>query len=128
MIFEISDNTGLQDFDDGWWKILFQSVGKGSGLYGSITSKDLESAKAAPASAPVSKAPAGAPPQNYKDIPLSSMRAVIAKRLLESKQVSKLQFVSKLLKNFILSLDRVHIFSYSFYRRSLIIISLSIFV
>ncbi|CAH1407531.1 unnamed protein product [Nezara viridula] len=65
--------------------IKLESVGKGTGLYGSITSKDIESAKAVPAAAPVSKVP-GAPPQNYKDIPLSSIRTVIAKRLLESKQ------------------------------------------
>lgn len=60
---------------------------KGSGLYGSVTSKDLEGAPAlaaqpgtAAAAAPVGSAPGGI------DIPVSSIRAVIAKRLLESKQ------------------------------------------
>ncbi|XP_017153810.1 dihydrolipoyllysine-residue acetyltransferase component of pyruvate dehydrogenase complex, mitochondrial isoform X1 [Drosophila miranda] len=57
--------------------------GKGSGVHGSIKSGDLagqkpaEAAKAAPAKA--------APGARYKDIPVTTMRAVIAKRLLESK-------------------------------------------
>lgn len=67
--------------------VKLESIAKGTGLYGSITAKDLDSAKAAPASAPpVSKGAPGAPPQNFVDIPLTNMRAVIAKRLLESKQ------------------------------------------
>ncbi|OAD54368.1 hypothetical protein WN48_08082 [Eufriesea mexicana] len=56
---------------------------KGSGLFGSITSKDLAGAQAVgaqPAVAAVAGAPAGV------DVPLSNIRAVIAKRLLESKQ------------------------------------------
>ncbi|XP_053982499.1 dihydrolipoyllysine-residue acetyltransferase component of pyruvate dehydrogenase complex, mitochondrial isoform X2 [Hylaeus volcanicus] len=58
---------------------------KGTGLFGSITSKDLEGAgpaivgQAAPM-AGVSGIPGG------MDIPVSNIRAVIAKRLLESKQ------------------------------------------
>lgn len=59
--------------------------GQGSGVYGSITSQDLGSLSGAAASAgpaaPVS-IPAGAA---YVDIPVSNTRAVIAKRLLESK-------------------------------------------
>lgn len=58
--------------------------GRGSGAYGSITSKDLGSlSSGATASAPAPIAvPAG---QAYVDIPVSNTRAVIAKRLLESK-------------------------------------------
>lgn len=59
--------------------------GQGSGAFGSITSKDLGSLSAGGASAsapaPIS-VPAGAA---YVDIPVSNTRAVIAKRLLESK-------------------------------------------
>lgn len=60
--------------------------GRGSGLYGSLTSKDLsgmESGAAAPSAGPqVHSIPAGAA---YVDIPVSNVRGVIAKRLLESK-------------------------------------------
>nr|CAH7726884.1 unnamed protein product [Callosobruchus chinensis] len=68
-------------------------AGKGSGLFGSITSSDLPAAGAAPAApgapptaaaAPISVPP---PPSSspYVDIPVSGMRATIAKRLLQSK-------------------------------------------
>lgn len=62
--------------------------GRGSGLYGSLTSADLgglSAAGAAPsAGAPAQSVsiPAG---QAYVDIPVSNVRGVIAKRLLESK-------------------------------------------
>lgn len=60
--------------------------GRGSGLYGSLTSKDLSemgSAAASPsAGAQAHSFPAGAA---YVDIPVSNVRGVIAKRLLESK-------------------------------------------
>lgn len=62
--------------------------GKGSGLFGSLTSKDLsqlQSSAAAPAAqsaAGPSKVPAGSA---YIDIPVTNIRGVIAKRLLESK-------------------------------------------
>lgn len=60
---------------------------KGSGLFGSVTSKDL--AGASPTSTPAAVAtPAGAATvavPGGKDIPISSIRGVIAKRLLESK-------------------------------------------
>lgn len=56
---------------------------KGSGLFGSITSKDLAGAQAV-AAQPGVAAVAGAP--GGVDVPLSNIRAVIAKRLLESKQ------------------------------------------
>lgn len=59
--------------------------GRGSGLFGSLTSKDLsgmESAGAAPSSAHAPVIPPGAA---YVDIPVSNVRGVIAKRLLESK-------------------------------------------
>lgn len=54
---------------------------KGSGLFGSVTSKDLAGASAAQPgiSAPGVAAAGG-------DIPVSNIRGVIAKRLLESKQ------------------------------------------
>ncbi|XP_031771081.1 dihydrolipoyllysine-residue acetyltransferase component of pyruvate dehydrogenase complex, mitochondrial isoform X3 [Apis florea] len=67
---------------------------KGTGLYGSITSKDLEGAPAltavqpavvptvAPTVTPVSPAVLA----EGVDIPVSNIRAIIAKRLLESKQ------------------------------------------
>lgn len=63
--------------------------GRGSGMFGSLTSKDLGSLQAggapsagapAPSAAPV--IPAGAA---FVDIPVSGIRGVIAKRLLESK-------------------------------------------
>ncbi|XP_030383585.1 dihydrolipoyllysine-residue acetyltransferase component of pyruvate dehydrogenase complex, mitochondrial [Scaptodrosophila lebanonensis] len=61
--------------------------GKGSGVHGSIKSGDLAgmAAQKAAAKAP---APAAAAPTaaRYKDIPVSNVRGVIAKRLLESKQ------------------------------------------
>ena len=64
---------------------------KGSGLFGSVTSKDLAGASAVGAqpSAPAvgaqpAAAVAGVP--GGIDIPVSNIRAVIAKRLLESKQ------------------------------------------
>lgn len=57
--------------------------GQGSGAYGSITSKDLGSLSSGPAAAP---APISIPPgAAYVDIPVSNTRAIIAKRLLESK-------------------------------------------
>lgn len=58
--------------------------GQGSGAFGSITSKDLgglSGAGSAGPPAPIS-VPAGAA---YVDIPVSNTRAIIAKRLLESK-------------------------------------------
>lgn len=60
--------------------------GRGSGLFGSLTSSDLGGLSAAGApsgSAPAApQMPAGAA---YVDIPVSNVRGVIAKRLLESK-------------------------------------------
>lgn len=67
--------------------IDLKTLGSGSGIYSSITSSDLASA---PAAAPA--APPGVPPvprvpgAAYTDIPVSNIRAVIAQRLLESKQ------------------------------------------
>lgn len=55
---------------------------KGTGLYSSITSKDLEGASTVARPA-ISAQPIGA---TGADIPVSNIRAVIAKRLLESKQ------------------------------------------
>ncbi|CRK93277.1 CLUMA_CG006820, isoform A [Clunio marinus] len=57
--------------------------GRGSGLYGSLTSKDLEGMESAGASA--IQAPVIPPGAAYIDIPVSNVRGVIAKRLLESK-------------------------------------------
>lgn len=63
--------------------------GQGSGQYGSITSADLaglSAAGAAPAGAGAAAAAAAAASgAAYYDVPVSSIRAVIAKRLLESK-------------------------------------------
>lgn len=62
--------------------LLYFSQGlKGTGLYGSVTSKDLE--HATPTAAP-SVAAVGA--ATGVDIPVSNIRAVIAKRLTESMQ------------------------------------------
>ncbi|XP_011687401.1 PREDICTED: dihydrolipoyllysine-residue acetyltransferase component of pyruvate dehydrogenase complex, mitochondrial isoform X2 [Wasmannia auropunctata] len=55
---------------------------KGTGLYGSITSKDLEGV----AVQPVKPAVTGIGVPTGVDIPVSNIRAVIAKRLSESKQ------------------------------------------
>lgn len=57
--------------------------GSGSGVHGSIKSSDLAGKAAA---APAAKSVATAPQGGYIDIPVSSIRGVIAKRLLESKQ------------------------------------------
>lgn len=61
--------------------------GRGSGMFGSLTSKDLAGMQAAGApearaSAVAHSIPSGAA---YVDIPVSNIRGVIAKRLLESK-------------------------------------------
>ncbi|SPP82010.1 blast:Dihydrolipoyllysine-residue acetyltransferase component of pyruvate dehydrogenase [Drosophila guanche] len=57
--------------------------GKGSGVHGSIKSGDLAGQQ--PAAAAKSAPPKAAPGARYTDIPVTTMRAVIAKRLLESK-------------------------------------------
>ncbi|XP_055917994.1 dihydrolipoyllysine-residue acetyltransferase component of pyruvate dehydrogenase complex, mitochondrial isoform X1 [Eupeodes corollae] len=59
--------------------------GKGSGIFGSITSADLAGKSAAGAPA-AGKAAAPSGPGAYIDIPVSNIRGVIAKRLKESKQ------------------------------------------
>lgn len=59
-----------------------QTIGRGSGVFGSITAADLSRASAASGPAAVSM-PAGA---SYSDIPVSNIRGVIAKRLMLSKQ------------------------------------------
>ncbi|XP_050470624.1 dihydrolipoyllysine-residue acetyltransferase component of pyruvate dehydrogenase complex, mitochondrial [Bombus huntii] len=56
---------------------------RGSGLYGSITSKDLVGAPAMAAHPTVATTTATT---EGMDVPVSSIRAIIAKRLLESKQ------------------------------------------
>ncbi|KAK7789206.1 hypothetical protein R5R35_009624 [Gryllus longicercus] len=67
--------------------VSLQAIGKGTGLYGSITSKDVAAAPAGMAVGAAPGAPAGAiPGAAYTDHPVSNMRAVIAKRLLQSKQ------------------------------------------
>ncbi|KDR24043.1 hypothetical protein L798_09378, partial [Zootermopsis nevadensis] len=62
---------------------IFKAVGSGSGLYGSITTADLGKA---PVAAPAAALPSAAPSGIYTDLPVSSIRAVIAKRLQQSKQ------------------------------------------
>lgn len=69
--------------------------GRGSGLYGSLTSKDLDklqavgaapSPTAAPGAAPAPTGPVSVPAgAAFVDIPVTNIRGVIAKRLLESK-------------------------------------------
>lgn len=60
--------------------------GRGSGLYGSLTSQDLSGLSSAGASAGgAAQAPVIPPGAAYVDIPVSNVRGVIAKRLLESK-------------------------------------------
>lgn len=68
--------------------------GRGSGLYGSLTSQDLSAMSAAGAAPSAGAASSGGaapqavvfpPGQAYVDIPVSNVRGVIAKRLLESK-------------------------------------------
>ncbi|XP_034098500.1 dihydrolipoyllysine-residue acetyltransferase component of pyruvate dehydrogenase complex, mitochondrial isoform X1 [Drosophila sulfurigaster albostrigata] len=58
--------------------------GKGSGVHGSLKSGDLAAAQPKPAPAAAAAKPGA--PAAFKDIPLTTMRSVIAKRLLESKQ------------------------------------------
>lgn len=75
-------------------KIRLEGI-KGTGLYGSITSKDLDAAGvgapaplaavAAKGAAPAARAPPK-PGASYTDTQISSMRSTIAKRLTESKQ------------------------------------------
>lgn len=61
--------------------------GKGSGIYDSIKSTDLAGMPAgAAAGAPAAAAAPRAAQGGYIDIPVSNIRGVIAKRLLESKQ------------------------------------------
>lgn len=60
--------------------LSLDSIGLGSGLFGSIKSKDLEKASAAMPAAVI------APGAAYTDRQTSNIRAVIAKRLLQSKQ------------------------------------------
>ncbi|KAH8271764.1 hypothetical protein KR044_005212 [Drosophila immigrans] len=56
---------------------------KGSGVHGSLKSGDLAAAQPQPAPVAAAAKPGAAA---FKDIPLTTMRSVIAKRLLESKQ------------------------------------------
>ncbi|HWB32176.1 MAG TPA: 2-oxo acid dehydrogenase subunit E2 [Acidobacteriaceae bacterium] len=72
---------------------LGQLAGTGSG--GRITKQDIMGhleggapAKPAAASAPAAKAPAAAAPLPGELVPMSKMRAIIAKRMVESKQTS----------------------------------------
>lgn len=57
--------------------------GSGSGLYGSLTSKDLGGMSSGASASPA--APVMQPGAAFVDIPVSNVRGVIAKRLLESK-------------------------------------------
>ncbi|KRT79313.1 hypothetical protein AMK59_8342 [Oryctes borbonicus] len=62
--------------------------GKGTGLFGSITSKDLDAIAKMGAAATGVGAAAPAPPKGtaFVDIPVTGIREIIAKRLLQSKQ------------------------------------------
>lgn len=61
-----------------------QSIAQGSGLFGSIKSTDLDKASVA-----ISKktATTGVCGDGFVDKPVTNVRKIIAKRLLESKQV-----------------------------------------
>lgn len=59
--------------------------GRGSGLFGSLTSKDLDGLSAGAPSATSASAPSIPTGAAFIDIPVSNVRGVIAKRLLESK-------------------------------------------
>lgn len=65
-----------------------QSIGQGSGLFGSITSKDLAKASVASAQTTIDAPARVAPAGSFSDLPTTGVRNVIAKRLLESKQVN----------------------------------------
>ncbi|KAH3671139.1 hypothetical protein OGAPHI_000850 [Ogataea philodendri] len=77
---------------------------KGTGPNGRIVAKDVENYKPAAAAAPAASPSAAPASAAYTDIPLTTMRKVISKRLTESKQtspdyiVSSSISVSKLLK------------------------------
>ncbi|XP_026681992.1 uncharacterized protein LOC103512808 [Diaphorina citri] len=62
------------------------SIGAGSGLFGSITSADLSKASKAGAVAAPSKSAKPTANGPFTDLPVSGVRGVIAKRLLQSKQ------------------------------------------
>ena len=79
--------------------IALASVSRGSGFEGSIVAQDIANVVVAPAPAPAAKAPvasvSAAQPaptaapvagQKFTDLPVSNIRGVIAKRLLQSKQ------------------------------------------
>ncbi|KAF9799531.1 hypothetical protein SFRURICE_018718 [Spodoptera frugiperda] len=77
--------TGYAVRDGRRWQDQTQAGGQGSGLYGSLKSGDLSDAPAAAAQA-FAPPPMPAPGAAFVDIPLSSMRATIAKRLSAAKQ------------------------------------------
>lgn len=73
--------------------ISLASVSGGSGFEGSITAKDLDKVPVSPkpaATTPVASQAAAplqpVPGQKFRDLPVTNIRGVIAKRLLQSKQ------------------------------------------
>jgi len=71
--------------------INLSSLSKGSGFEGSITAKDVASVAPAPAAVTPPSSVEAAPiqpvkGQKFTDLPVSNIRGVIAKRLLQSKQ------------------------------------------
>lgn len=69
--------------------ITLASVSQATGFEGSITAKDLASTKSVAPVAPVSTGTVQSTPvkgQKFTDLPVSNIRGVIAKRLLQSKQ------------------------------------------
>nr|CAG4638565.1 EOG090X08YX [Cyclestheria hislopi] len=68
--------------------ITLTSLNGGTGFAGSVTSKDIEDMATKSPTPPshAAQAPAPAPTQIYQDIPVTNIRGVIAKRLLQSKQ------------------------------------------
>lgn len=72
----------LVDYMQDYNIYFMQSIGQGSGFGGSVTSKDLSKAPSGGARPSAGGAP-------FIDIPVSGVRGIIAKRLLQSKQVHK---------------------------------------
>ena len=100
--------------------INLSSLSQGSGFEGSITAKDLASVSVTPAPQaaplktvePVSAAPVKG--QKFTDLPVSNIRGVIAKRLLQSKQTIPHYYLSVKFfsSNFMTSVVKKRILSY----------------
>jgi len=65
--------------------LIPQTIGKGSGIFGSIKASDLEGFSGGVTTTVA--AASGLSSSSYSDSPISNIRNVIAKRLIQSKQV-----------------------------------------